>query len=660
MPVEGFVGAGLASSFHGGDASVGRLVSPGFVIRRKYVSFLIGGGGFPAQTCLNLLDRGVIVRTATGFNRRPGGSARLEAQQWDLSGLSLHQVSLEIVDTRSGGWGHIMVDHIVQTDLKAHNLSAPASRELLAQGKLLLFPVKDGAPKRRVQVLVDGVPRRCFDIELADHEPDWWAPLDIAAWRGHRIQVRADRLPEGSRALDGLAQSDELRGSEGLYREDARAQFHFSARRGWLNDPNGLVFDGHDYHLFFQHNPYGWSWGNMHWGHAVSPDLVHWRELPIALYPHAEGDDAYSGSAVMDLANTAGWKAGAEDVMVAAYTSTGRGECIVYSNDRGRTWTEFEGNPVVRHSGRDPRLLWHAPTQKWVMAVYDEDASLPEAERQGIAFYTSPDLKSWTRQSRIAGFYECPDLFELPLDGNPTQPRWVLSGASSEYSIGLFDGRAFTPQTPRLPGHLGRGFYAAQTFSNEPHHRVIQIGWLQLDTPRQPFNQAMSLPLQLALRSTPHGPRLAWQPAPELESLRLKTLHTPAQTLSPGEPNPLAKLSGELLEVRLDFEPGARSEVSLTIRGIAIRYLCATQELWVNEQRVQAPLAPLSGGRQKIIAFVDRAGVEVFASDGLAYVPMPIVANPHDRSLELAVSGDPIRLRALDAYELSSSWPAPR
>src|SRR6185295_14840190 len=156
--------------------------------------------------------------------------------------------------------------------------------------------------------------------------------------------------------------------------------------------------------------PYGWNWGNMHWGHAVSRDLVHWEELPIALYPRKFGDWAFSGSAVVDQRNTSGWKQGRNDLLVAAFTSTGRGECIIYSNDRGRTWTEHEGNPVVKHQGRDPKLVWDAPSRRWVMALYDEFE-----KKQWITFHTSSDLKRWEFASRIEGFYECPDLFELPL-----------------------------------------------------------------------------------------------------------------------------------------------------------------------------------------------------------------------------------------------------
>jgi len=491
-------------------------------------------------------------------------------------------------------------------------------RELVLEKRYLHFPVKNVSKKSvksRVAVLLDGRIVREFEADLTD-QPDWFAHLDVSAWQGRKATVRVENPPENSRSLELVMQTDSIWEAEKVYQEPLRAQLHFSPRRGWNNDPNGLVFADGEYHLYFQHNPYGWSWGNMHWGHAVSRDLVHWVELPIAIYPFKFGDWAFSGSAIVDARNTSGWKQGDNELIVAAYTSTGRGECIVYSNDRGRSFQEYAGNPVINHVGRDPRLLWYAPGQHWVMAVYDEF----EKERC-IAFYTSPDLKTWTFQSRIAGFYECPDLFEL-------SGQWVLTAANGDYMIGQFDGKRFTPQTPKLKGHLGKGFYAAQTFSHEPKGRVVQIGWLQVATPGMPFNQAMSLPLELKLRQTPEGPRLTWTPVEELKTLRIG----PAT-------------SGELLEVRAECD----ADLTLTVRGAIIRYDAAKQELIVNNHRAPAPLVD---GRQRLIIYVDRTVLEIFASDGLTYVPMPFTPSTKNQSIAVT-SGKPL---SLEAWKLKSIW----
>ena len=489
MKVDGFLGKGLVNSFYGGDASTGSLSSPPFKIERTHIQFLIGGGKSPGKTCMNLLLDGTVVRTATGPNDKPGGSEHLDWQSWDVADLLGKTVSLEIVDQATGGWGHINVDQIIQTDRPLPALLANAQRKFQAQKRYLNLPVKNGAAKRRLSLLVAGHTEREFEIELANAEPDFWVFLDLAPFAGKEIVLNADHLPEDSQGLKSIVQRDTIKGAEDLYHEKLRPQFHFSSRRGWNNDPNGLVYSQGEYHLFYQHNPFGWDWGNMHWGHAVSADLVHWKELPIAFYPKRFGDWAFSGSAVVDKQNTAGWKTGSEDVLVAAFTSTARGECIGYSNDRGRSWQEFAGNPVVKHNGRDPKLIWHAPTSKWVMCVYEEIG-----KTQNIAFYTSPDLKTWEFQSRIEGFFECPDMFELPVDGarasgsgsSPSRlkTKWILTAGNSDYMLGHFDGNKFTPETSKLLGHRGRGFYAAQTYSDIPDGRRIYVFSAQRWSPR--------------------------------------------------------------------------------------------------------------------------------------------------------------------------------
>lgn len=692
MEVSGFRGHGLVNSFFHGDGATGTLTSAPFTIGRPHLNFLVGGGGWSNRTCMNLVVDGRVVRTVTGPNVVPGGSEELAPAGWDVREFAGRAARIEIVDTATGGWGHINVDHIVQSERPAPPAPKPVTRErtIALDQPYLLLPVRNGSRKGikpQVALLVDGAVVREFDIDLAD-EPDWFAHLDVRAWRGRTAVLRAERIADDSKALDLVATSATVWKPEGIYREPLRGQLRFSSRRGWNNDPNGMVFADGEYHLYYQHNPYGWPWGNMHWGHAVSPDMVHWREEPIAIYPLRHGDWVYSGSAVVDAGNTSGWRTGTNRLIVAAFTSTGRGECIVYSNDRGRTFREFEGNPVVRHSGRDPRLFRYeagggmgqwgggalgqsvasspvrltpaagisplpqlpsSPSPRssshWVMAVYDEFEG-----KRCVAFHTSPDLKTWTFRSRIEGFYECPDIFPLALDG---RQAWVLTAANSDYRIGSFDGATFTPETPILKGHRGRGYYAAQTFSHEPNGRVVQIGWFQTATPGMPFNQSMSLPAELRLFRTSEGPRLTWTPVRELESLRAKSHRLGPVALKEGDANPLAGVSAELVELRAEIEPAGAAEVAFALRGLSIVYDAAKQELVVNDHR--AP-APLTDGKLRLTAYVDRTGAEVYASDGLTFVPMPFAPKPDDRALSVSVKGGSARLAALDIHELRSIW----
>jgi sucrose-6-phosphate hydrolase SacC (GH32 family) len=525
-----------------------------------------------------------------------------------------------------------------------------SKREFTVQQHYLNLPIKNGAPKRKMTILVSDQPFEVAEVELADANPDWWAFLDVSAWRGQTVTLIVDRLPAGSMALSLAEQSDTLKSDQPLYREPLRAQFHFSSRRGWNNDPNGLVFYRGEYHVFYQHNPYGWTSGNLHWGHAVSRDLVHWRELGEALAPDSLGA-MWSGSAVVDDRNTSGLGKRGGAPLVLIYTAAGDtfGQCLAASND-GLNFKKFSGNPVVRqitHGNRDPRVFWHEPTKQWVMCLYVELNKV-----HTIHFLSSTDLKEWTVLSHTDGFFECPDFFELPLADGP--PSWVLTAASSEYMVGLFDGTKFTSETPKLPGHRGRGFYAAQTFNGIPAHdgRRIQLGWLQTETPGMSFNQALSLPLELNLIRTPDGPRLTWTPAKELASLRGFSHMFGPLTLEPGAANPLEGLRATLVELRAEFEP-VTAETIFTVRGARIAYDASKQELVVNGHR--AP-APLRDGKQRLTVYCDRTALEIFASDGLTYVPMPFVPRPDDLELRVDTRGGDTKFSRMNVYELNSSW----
>ncbi|MGC8988757.1 MAG: glycoside hydrolase family 32 protein [Verrucomicrobiia bacterium] len=653
MTVTGFKGSGLVNSFYGGDGSVGTLTSPAFTVQRKYISFLIGGGKDSERTCMNLLINGEIVRNATGPNDKPGGSERLEPEFWDVSEFIGKTAVIRIVDSATGGWGHVNVDHIIQTDQRPPGMRRNAKTTFNAEKRYLNFPIKNGAVKRTVTVTVDGQPVVANEIELADADPDWWAFMDISDWRGKTISVTVDKLPDDSNAIVQIEQSDVIKGGENLYREPLRGQFHFSSKRGWNNDPNGLVFYNGEYHLFYQHNPYGWSWGNMHWGHAVSRDLVHWQELPDALAPDRLGP-MFSGSAVVDWQNTTGFGRNGQPPLILIYTAAGNPtvQCIAFSLD-GRRFTKFDANPVLNQitaGNRDPKVFWHAPSKKWIMTLYVE-----LNRTHTIHFFSSPDLKNWTYMSHTEGFFECPDFFELPVDGNPADKKWVLAAASSEYMIGTFDGTRFVPETPKLPGHRGRGFYAAQTFSDIPQSdgRRIQIGWFQTETRGMPFNQSMTVPLELKLASTTQGPRLTWSPVKELHILRTNTHVFRSTKLTPESPNPLANAKAELVEIRAGFEPDNQSILLVTVRGAEISYDARTQKLIVNDH---AAPAPLLNGRQNLVIYCDRTGLEVFASGGLTYVPMPFQPPHNNLSLSLKTTNGFVNIISLEVHNLDSAW----
>ena len=649
MHVDGFEGKGLVNSFFKGDGSVGTLTSPEFTIERKYLNFLLGGGQHPNQTCVNLLIDSKVVRTATGPNDRSGGSERLDWHAWDVAELKGKKASIQIVDTAKGGWGHINVDQILQSNVRKG--SQLLQREISITQDFLLLPVKNGAPKRRVTFLLDGKPVRDFEIELAEQTPDFTVSADVRAFKGKVLTIQS-QLPFESKTLTSIAPSDQLPYSESA--EQHRPRFHFTSRRGWLNDPNGLVHYQGEWHLFYQHNPYGWNWGNMHWGHAVSRDLLHWQELPTAIYPREWGDWAFSGSAVVDDRNTSGFKSGSDAVLVAAYTSTGRGECIAFSNDRGRTWTDYDKNPVIKHSGRDPKVIWHEPTRTWVMAVYDEP---PNIER-GIAFYSSTNLKEWTLNSRINGFFECPDLFPLQVDGNADKQLWVLYGADGKYLLGDFDGKSFHPKTARQQIWHGN-FYAAQTFSDVPDGRRILIGWANgITFPGQPFNQQMTIPVELTLQSTTGGTRMLAWPVKELAAQRKPVklasgITTDSLHISANQPIQLLP-NGDRLEsfdANFEWQPQGAEKLVFRISGTPVVFDTKAGKLICRT--VEAPVQ-LRNGRLPIRILADRGSLEIFANNGELAISVGFTPSDAEVALQVLAEGGEATLHQPAVYAIPS------
>jgi len=676
--VTGFQGRGLVNTFRKGDRSTGTLTSPPFTIERPYLRFLIGGGKNEVKTALVLEVDGQVVRTATGPNapNAPGGTERLETDYWDVRDLAGRQAVLRIVDQATGGWGHLNVDQIVQTAQRPVRV-APASREIPVTAKFLAIPIRNGAPKRLVTLQAGGRTIVRNTMELAEGEPDWWAMMDVEAWQGQTVTLQVDQLPEDSKALAAIEPTDKFRGPDPLYREPLRAQFHFSARRGFHNDPNGCVFYQGEYHLFFQHNPYAMAIGNQHWGHAVSRDLVHWEERSHALLPDERGL-MYSGSAVVDTKNTSGFGREGQPPLVIVHTVAGNPtvQSLAWSTD-GRTFTKESGRPVlpqITPGNRDPKVFWHEPTGKWVMALYVQrprageekaDPQKPLEQRHTIEFFTSPNLKDWTPASVHEAtqpgpapswyLYECPDFFELAVDGDPARKKWVLLGANTEYAVGRFDGTTFTPEAERLRGQQGppNVIYAGQSFNDMPDGRRVFICWWLTPTPGMPFSQSMTLPMELGLTETAAGPRLTFRPVRELEALRKKTHTLGPLALAPGDKNPLAALDAELVEIRAELEPAGAAEIVLRVRGGTVAYDARKQELVVNGYR--AP-APLKNGKVKMTVFCDRTGIEVFAADGLTYLPFAFEPRTEDRSLSLTALGGTANISSLEVHELQSIW----
>ena len=503
--------------------------------------------------------------------------------------------------------------------------------------RYLHVPIRNGAEMQHIRLLEAGRIVRYFDAEVAAAgEPDWIAGYDVSELAGKELEI------EGTDAE--FFQSDSRPELPGLYREPRRPRFHFSPRTGWTNDPNGLAYIDGTWHLFYQHNPFGIKWGNMHWGHAVSEDLVRWTERDDALFPDELGT-MFSGGAVVDRGNTSGIGKGDTPPLVCFYTAAGDlapekvpfTQCVAYSTDGGKSFVKYGRNPVIPHivgSNRDPKVIRHEPSGSWIMALYLEK----RGDDQVYSLFRSPDLLSWEslHEVTLPGSGECPDFFPLPVDGDDANLLWLFWGADGHYLLGTFDGRRFTPTSgpfTSIVREKGRGDgYAAQTFDNAPGGRRILVAWQQGDIPESRFNQSMAFPVELSLKTFSDGARLCAEPVREIESLYADVVKVRDVTLS-AEPRNL-EVSGEHLDICVEIEPESDATMRLEIFGIPIIIDAGKRTIRYRDSEVV-----LRGeGAVAVRLLVDRSSIELFADSGRCWFARRDF--PDYSKVPLSVSGE--------------------
>jgi fructan beta-fructosidase len=657
MPVSDYLGTGFVNGYHGGDDSTGSLESPPFKIERKYLNFLIGGGKFPGETALELVVGGETVRSATGRFDRPGGSESLEWQSMDVAELSGKQAQLRVVDQRKGTWGHLTLDHVVQSDAPK---MLPLQKELAITARYLVWPVtRDTSQRRRFFFTLEGgkEPFLYSDICLSNN-PDFWVFTDLANLQGRKLTVNGSIPGVLQEAWEKVKISDTYPGEEAIYREALRPQYHFTSRRGWLNDPNGLVWHDGTWHLFYQHNPYNHNWDNMTWGHAVSPDLFHWKERPSGLLPDQEGY-MYSGSAVVAPKGSTSLPLKGEEALILAYTAEGTRsylpgrkteQGIAFSEDGGKTFTKFKGNPVLPHvvaENRDPKVFWHEPSKHWVMPLYYDGVD--------YGIYVSKDMVQWekTCDYKIPTDGECPDLFELAVDGDATNTRWLAWGAQGKYMLGSFDGRVFKAESGPHQHYFGSA-YAGQSYDNAPDKRRVHIGWMRDAGPGlngAPFNLQMTLPMDFTLRTDSKGIRLHSEPSKEVESLRHDTREWKDLVIEPLASDPLAGFEGGQFEVEAVIDaasPAAEAGFRIFQDHVAV---------WKRADRsftgANGPQAPVDG-KIHIRLFVDTVSLEVFVNG--TYTSRYIRQTAGTKPVRIVAEGGAVKFDSLKIHRLKSVW----
>ena len=643
--VKDFQGKFLANSYNGGDDSRGVLVSNSFTIEKDYINFLLGGGIKPDVYIELIVDGKSVYKT-----RPVVESETLHIMTWDVKEYKGQNAIIKIVDNQRGDWGHIMVDDIVMSDTGKSDIIPDYKMPFEASMKYLLVPVEDKGPETTVQLTVNDQPiGQPMYIRVAQTKIDYWVPINIEEFKGKPISLTFDHVKKTDVGFSQIIQSDSF---DFDYNEKYRPSYHFSPLSGWMNDPNGMVYNNGEYHLYYQHNPYGSRWSNMNWGHASSKDLIHWEYQTEAIAPDSLGS-IFSGSAIMDKKNTAGF---GENALIAIYTSAGKTQTqsIAYSTDNGKTFTKYSQNPVLADPKivdfRDPKVFWHNKSNQWVMAL---------ATSQTISFYGSKNMKEWNKLSEFGegigdhgGVWECPDLFPLKYNG---QDKWVLlvsinpggpnGGSATQYFIGDFDGQNFKPDMS-VPYPIwidyGRDNYAGVTWSNIPDSdgRRLFIGWMSNwdyanFVPTLNFRSASTLPRELKIGNNGKNLVLRNVPAKEVENLRAEN-PVAIKNIAVDKSYSIDKLldnNNGAYEIVMTIKPQSATNVSFALENsknesISFKFDIASETLSVDRSKsgvvnftdnfgsenIKSPL--VKKDTYTIRLFVDKASTELFVNDG--------------------------------------------
>lgn len=633
-----------------GSSVSGTLTSRHFTIEKDYINFLMGGttGWLTSTVSMNLIIGGVKEMSLSPIGPNPSEMSWLSFDVRQYRGreacLSVTVDAPRSLGTRVQEQGQILIDAITFSNRNFSDYLPEYSVKTNINKKYILIPGSNSGVGSRLSVIVDSVNilGQQQRVNIATDNIEYYIPVDVSRFQGKEAEVVLTGVRKSYAAYDAISTDNDCHVE---YDEPYRPVYHFSPYFGWTNDPNGMVYHNGEWHLSFQSNPYGTTHGNMHWGNAVSKDLLNWEHLPFVIAPDELGS-IFSGSAVVDKNNTAGF---GEDAIVAVYTSAGRGQSqsIAYSADNGRTYTKYAENPVLSDPSqkdfRDPKVSWI--NDKWVMSLAVGDV---------IRFYGSKDLKNWELLSEFgrgvgshAAVWECPDLMKMSYNG---KEKWVLlvsinpggpnGGSVTQYFIGDFDGTTFREDKLPYPLWIDLGVdnYAGVTFGNTGDRHLF-MGWMSNwwytnQTPTQYFRNAMTLPRDLSLKHNGKHLILASTPAPEILKARTgerligemvidgrkqideilpdkSGAYEIDMTIIPGSANnfrmSLANDKGESMDFCFDF---TKPELSLDrsksgLTDFSPKYVTSP---------ITTPLVKRT--EYKIQLFVDKMSTEMFINDG--------------------------------------------
>ena len=556
--------------------------------------------------------------------------------------------------------------------------------------KYLLLPIQDNAPEGKICIVVDNQQQGIVaNVRLARDKVDYYVPFDLSAYEGKDISIDVQGMPESSLCWEKMNLTDTF---DMTNREKFRPVYHHTPAYGWMNDPNGMFYKDGVYHLYFQHNPYGSTWGNMTWGHSTTTDLANWNYEGLAIKPDAWGA-VFSGSAVVDYDNTAGF---GKNAVVAFYTSAKsspwgdtQSQSMAYSLDNGKTFVKYAYNPVVTSSKRDfrdPKVFWYAPDKHWVMIL---------AGGQEMDIYSSKNLKDWkyessfgAKQGAHGGVWECPDLVELPVEG-AKEKKWVLicninpggpfGGNAAQYFVGTFDGKKFVNESPTQTKWMdwGKDHYATVTFSNAPGGRCIALGWMsnwqyQTVLPTLQYRGSNTIARDLTLYRQDGELLLRCTPSPEIEKARMQKVSVPSFKVS--DSYDLASLlegNDGAYEIDMTIKNSGASKIMFTLsndKGEKVNmYYDIMRKQFVMDRSESgkvdfsvdfpavtvAPVYDTDNIRLRL--FVDRTSIEAFGEGGKFVMTNQVFpTEPYNKMSFVSVRGN-FTVKSMDVYKLGNN-----
>lgn len=556
--------------------------------------------------------------------------------------------------------------------------------------KYLLLPIQDNAPEGKICIVVDNQQQGVVaNVRLARDKVDYYVPFDLSAYEGKDISIDVQGMPESSLCWEKMNLTDTF---DMTNREKFRPVYHHTPAYGWMNDPNGMFYKDGVYHLYFQHNPYGSTWGNMTWGHSTTTDLVNWNYEGLAIKPDAWGA-VFSGSAVVDYDNTAGF---GKNAVVAFYTSAKsspwgdtQSQSMAYSLDNGKTFVKYAYNPIVTSSKRDfrdPKVFLYAPDKHWVMIL---------AGGQEMDIYSSKNLKDWkyessfgAKQGAHGGVWECPDLVELPVEGTK-EKKWVLicninpggpfGGNAAQYFVGTFDGKKFVNESPTQTKWMdwGKDHYATVTFSNAPGGRCIALGWMsnwqyQTVLPTLQYRGSNTIARDLTLYRQDGELLLRCTPSPEIEKARMQKVSVPSFKVS--DSYDLASLlegNDGAYEIDMTIKNSGASKIMFTLsndKGEKVNmYYDIMRKQFVMDRSESgkvdfsvdfpavtvAPVYDTDNIRLRL--FVDRTSIEAFGEGGKFVMTNQVFpTEPYNKMSFVSVRGN-FTVKSMDVYKLGNN-----